>query len=43
MTGKTLALELWVKILLATQTAEFFKMQYPKEEVNDEIYFLACR
>ena len=43
MTGKILVLELWVKILLANQTAGFFKMQYPKEEVNDEVYFFACR
>ena len=26
-------------MLLANQTAGFFKMQYLKEEVNDEVYF----
>ena len=26
-------------MLLANQTAEFFKIQYLKKEVNDEVYF----
>ena len=32
-------LELWAEMLLANQTAGFFKMWYLKEEVNDEVYF----
>ena len=29
----------WVKMLLANQIAGFFKLQYLKNEVNDEVYF----
>ena len=39
ISGKILVLELWAEILLANQTAGFFKMQYLKKEVNDEVYF----
>ena len=39
ISGKILVLELWAKILLANQAAGFFKMQYLKKEVNDEVYF----
>ena len=39
MSGNILLLGLWVKMLLANQMAAFFKMQYPKEEVNNEVYF----
>ena len=35
-----LFLELWAKMLLTSQIAGFFKMQYLKKEVNDEVYFL---
>ena len=39
MSGKILVLKLWAKMLPASQIAGFFKMQYLKKEVNDEIYF----
>ena len=38
--GKNLGLELWTKMLPANQIVGFFKMQYFKNEVNDDIYFL---
>ena len=37
--GKILVLDLWTKILSTNQIAGFFKMQYLKEKVNDEVYF----
>ena len=37
--AKIQVLELSAKILSANQIAGFFKMQYLKKEVNDEIYF----
>ena len=38
--GKISGLELWAKMLPANQIAVFFKMQYCKKEVNNEVYFL---
>ena len=37
--GKILVLDLWTQILSINQIAGFFKMQYLKEKVNDEVYF----
>ena len=37
--GKILVLELCAQMLSANQIAEFCKIQYLKEEVNDEVYF----
>ena len=39
MSGKILFLKLWAKMLPANQIAVFFKMQYLKKVVNDEVYF----
>ena len=39
MSGKTLVLELCIKMLSANQIAGFFKMQYLKKKVNDELQF----
>ena len=39
MPGKILVYELWVKMLLTNQIAGFFKIQFPKQEVNNEVYF----
>ena len=40
MFGKILCLQLWAKMLPAIQILGFFKMQYLKEVVNDEVYVL---
>ena len=40
MFGKILGLQLWAKMLPAIQISGFFKMQYLKEVVNDEVYVL---
>ena len=37
---KSLVLKLCVKMLLANQIAGFFKMQYLKKKVRDQIEFL---
>ena len=39
ISGKILVLELWAKMLSVNQIAGFFKMQYLKKEVDDEVYF----
>ena len=35
LSGKILVLKLWVKMLLASQVAGFFKVKYLKKEVRD--------
>ena len=39
VSDKILVFKLSAKMLLVNQLAEFFKMQWLKEEVNDEVYF----
>ena len=39
ISDKILVLQLWAKMLSASQNARFFRMYYLKKEVNDEVYF----
>ena len=39
VSDKILVFKLSTKMLLVNQLAEFFQMQWLKEEVNDEVYF----